>query len=218
MSRNTEPLLDNDQLDGEEKQAVSRRGNNDDVGFVKEFGWESKRLWELAGPAIFTTVCQYSLGALTQTFAGQIGELELAAVSIENSVITGLAFGVMIFVAENEFEEGAEVSVERSHQGSNAAATPPPTTTQPQILEVEKERIVKDGFDGFSHDLHYFGDNEMNSYGPEDADGAEELPDIVSWAAGDEGLVDSLATQYNHPDGTGLFLGKYFDNKLDLMK
>lgn len=96
MSRNTEPLLDNDQLDGEEKQAVSRRGNNDDVGFVKEFGWESKRLWELAGPAIFTTVCQYSLGALTQTFAGQIGELELAAVSIENSVIAGLAFGVMV--------------------------------------------------------------------------------------------------------------------------
>lgn len=96
MSRNTEPLLDNDQLDGEEKQAVSRRGNNDDVGFVKEFGWESKRLWELAGPAIFTTVCQYSLGALTQTFAGQIGELELAAVSIENSVIAGLAFGVML--------------------------------------------------------------------------------------------------------------------------
>ncbi|KAJ7966694.1 Protein DETOXIFICATION [Quillaja saponaria] len=66
------------------------------VSYVKEFGPESKRLWKIAGPAIFTTVAQYSLGALTQTFAGQIGELELAAVSVGNSVIGGLAFGVML--------------------------------------------------------------------------------------------------------------------------
>ncbi|OWM80802.1 protein DETOXIFICATION 33-like [Punica granatum] len=65
-------------------------------GFVTELGSESKRLWRIAGPAIFTAICQYSLGALTQTFAGQVGELALAAVSIENSVIAGLAFGVML--------------------------------------------------------------------------------------------------------------------------
>jgi MATE family multidrug resistance protein len=63
---------------------------------VKEFGRESKTLWKLAGPAIFTSICQYSLGALTQTFAGLVGEIELAAVSVENSVIAGLAFGVMV--------------------------------------------------------------------------------------------------------------------------
>ncbi|XVE69959.1 hypothetical protein DITRI_Ditri10aG0033100 [Diplodiscus trichospermus] len=66
------------------------------VSWIKEFGYESKRLWHLAGPAIFTSICQYSLGALTQTFAGLVGELDLAAVSIENSVIAGLAFGVML--------------------------------------------------------------------------------------------------------------------------
>ncbi|KAL9308892.1 hypothetical protein AtEden1_Chr1g0045361 [Arabidopsis thaliana] len=64
--------------------------------WAKEFGEESKRLWELAGPAIFTAISQYSLGALTQTFSGRLGELELAAVSVENSVISGLAFGVMV--------------------------------------------------------------------------------------------------------------------------
>lgn len=64
--------------------------------WAKEFRQESKRLWELAGPAIFTAISQYSLGALTQTFSGRIGELELAAVSVENSVISGLAFGVMV--------------------------------------------------------------------------------------------------------------------------
>lgn len=63
---------------------------------VKNFGVESKKLWRLAGPAILTSICQYSLGALTQTFAGQVGDLALAAVSVENSVVAGLAFGVMV--------------------------------------------------------------------------------------------------------------------------
>ncbi|KAL8166055.1 hypothetical protein V2J09_007554 [Rumex salicifolius] len=61
----------------------------------QEFGKESKLLWNIAGPAIFTAICQYSLGAITLTFAGLIGEIELAAVSVENSVIAGLSFGVM---------------------------------------------------------------------------------------------------------------------------
>lgn len=63
---------------------------------VNEFGQESKRLWKLAGPAILTTICQNSLGALTQTFAGLVNEVDHAAVSVENSVIAGLAFGVMV--------------------------------------------------------------------------------------------------------------------------
>ncbi|XP_010684414.2 protein DETOXIFICATION 33 [Beta vulgaris subsp. vulgaris] len=66
------------------------------LSLIKEFNHESKKLWSIAGPAIFTAVCQYSMGALTQTFAGQVGDLELAAVSVENSVIAGLGFGVML--------------------------------------------------------------------------------------------------------------------------
>ncbi|KAK4358271.1 hypothetical protein RND71_023881 [Anisodus tanguticus] len=64
--------------------------------FFREFTIESKKLWYLAGPAIFTSLCKYSLGAVTQTFAGHVGTLELAAVSIENSVIAGFSFGVML--------------------------------------------------------------------------------------------------------------------------
>ncbi|XP_057516814.1 protein DETOXIFICATION 33 [Amaranthus tricolor] len=63
---------------------------------LQEFNHESKKLWNIAGPAIFTAVCQYSMGALTQTFAGLVGDLELAAFSVENSVIAGLGFGVML--------------------------------------------------------------------------------------------------------------------------
>ncbi|PIA51719.1 hypothetical protein AQUCO_01100532v1 [Aquilegia coerulea] len=64
--------------------------------FCREFMVETKKLWLLAGPAIFTGICQYSLGAITQVFAGQLGTLELAAVSVENSVIAGFSFGVMM--------------------------------------------------------------------------------------------------------------------------
>ncbi|KAL0421428.1 UNVERIFIED_CONTAM: protein DETOXIFICATION 29 [Sesamum latifolium] len=64
--------------------------------FFKAFTRESKKLWYLAGPAIFTSICQYSLGAITQTFAGHVGTLDLAAFSIENNVIAGLSFGVML--------------------------------------------------------------------------------------------------------------------------
>ncbi|KAL6995614.1 hypothetical protein U1Q18_005749 [Sarracenia purpurea var. burkii] len=71
----------------EDRKAVSN--------YVREFGTESKKLWKIAGPMIVTAVCQYSLGALTQIFTGRIGEIELAVVAVENSVIAGLAYGVM---------------------------------------------------------------------------------------------------------------------------
>ncbi|OIW03458.1 hypothetical protein TanjilG_14683 [Lupinus angustifolius] len=80
------PLLQ-DNSDNKEEKAVK---------FVDGFKSESKKLWKIAGPTILTCLCQYSLGAITQVFTGQIGELELAAVSVENSVVAGLAFGVMV--------------------------------------------------------------------------------------------------------------------------
>ncbi|XP_006852295.2 protein DETOXIFICATION 29 isoform X1 [Amborella trichopoda] len=64
--------------------------------FNREFVVESKKLWYLAGPAIFTSICQYSLGAITQAFAGHVGTLELAAVSMENSVIAGFSLGLLL--------------------------------------------------------------------------------------------------------------------------
>ncbi|XP_047981442.1 protein DETOXIFICATION 33-like isoform X2 [Salvia hispanica] len=79
---------------GGEQPLLEKRGGGG--GFLESFGVESKTLWGISGPAIFTNICQYSLGALTQIFAGQVGELELAAVSVENSVIAGLVFGAML--------------------------------------------------------------------------------------------------------------------------
>lgn len=66
--------------------------------FAREFLNESKKLWYLAGPAIFTSISQYSLGAVTQVFAGQVGTLQLAAVSVENSVIAGFCLGITVIL------------------------------------------------------------------------------------------------------------------------
>ncbi|KAK7383076.1 hypothetical protein VNO78_28742 [Psophocarpus tetragonolobus] len=78
------PLLENNE---DEKQLSYH---------VKRFGHESKNLWQLAGPTILTCICNYSLGALTQTFVGLVADLHLAAFSVENSVIAGLAYGLLL--------------------------------------------------------------------------------------------------------------------------
>ncbi|MED6147787.1 hypothetical protein PIB30_046971 [Stylosanthes scabra] len=92
MSMDT-PLL----LDGNSGNPSNYGDENEKpLSLVKRFGFESKKLWKIAGPAIITALCQYSLGALTITFTGLVDELDLAAVSVQTSVIAGLAFGIML--------------------------------------------------------------------------------------------------------------------------
>ncbi|XP_052164179.1 protein DETOXIFICATION 33-like [Oryza glaberrima] len=79
--------------------AVKKQDDLEEIRSVGELmrlaAEENRRLWYLAGPAIFTSLAQYSLGAVTQVFAGHLTTLELDAVSTENMVIAGLAFGIM---------------------------------------------------------------------------------------------------------------------------
>ncbi|GAB2220463.1 hypothetical protein Droror1_Dr00008114 [Drosera rotundifolia] len=65
-------------------------------GFFGAFLLESKKLWFLAGPSLFTSVAQYSLNAITQTFAGHVGTIELAATSVQNTVIGGFTYGILL--------------------------------------------------------------------------------------------------------------------------
>ena len=59
---------------------------------------ETKKLWRIVGPAIFTRITTYLILIITQAFAGHLGELELAAISIvSNVVIVGYNFGLLIY-------------------------------------------------------------------------------------------------------------------------
>lgn len=77
--------------------------SDDDIGpmngvvdFGREFFHESKRLWCLAAPAMFAYFCQFGLITVTQIFAGHLGTVQLAAVSVENSIISGFPFALIV--------------------------------------------------------------------------------------------------------------------------
>lgn len=71
------------------------------IDFSKEFIIESRKLWHLACPSIFNSVCQYGIGSLTQIFAGHLGTIQLAGISVENSVIAGFGYGILVYVLGN---------------------------------------------------------------------------------------------------------------------
>ncbi|CAG7879105.1 unnamed protein product, partial [Brassica rapa] len=57
---------------------------------------ETKKLWHIVGPSIFTRITTYLTLIITQAFACHLGELELAAISIVNNVvIMGFNFGFL---------------------------------------------------------------------------------------------------------------------------
>ena len=62
----------------------------------KKWSVECKNLWRVAGPVILTEIFQFGLGFVTVAFVGHIGKVELAAVSIVNGVVEGLAFGLLV--------------------------------------------------------------------------------------------------------------------------
>ncbi|KAK1275991.1 Protein TRANSPARENT TESTA 12 [Acorus gramineus] len=57
---------------------------------------ESKEMWHIAGPAILTAIFEFSIGVVTSAYVGQMGDVELAAVSIVQNVIEGFAYGIML--------------------------------------------------------------------------------------------------------------------------
>ncbi|WCJ31951.1 MATE efflux family protein [Euphorbia peplus] len=84
------PLLKNHEEDGydHEQHKLSRK-----------IWIESKKLWQIVGPAIFSRLASYSMLVITQAFAGHLGDLELAAISIANNVIVGFDFGLLLGMA-----------------------------------------------------------------------------------------------------------------------
>lgn len=57
---------------------------------------ESKKLWLIVGPAIFSRISTYSVLVISQAFAGHLGDLDLAAISIALNVIIGFDLGLMV--------------------------------------------------------------------------------------------------------------------------
>ncbi|KAA8546749.1 hypothetical protein F0562_003178 [Nyssa sinensis] len=73
--------------------------DDQDLDLSQRIWIESKKLWHIVGPAIFSRIASYSMLVITQAFAGHLGDLELAAISIANNVIVGFDFGLLLGMA-----------------------------------------------------------------------------------------------------------------------
>ncbi|RVW62752.1 Protein detoxification 21 [Vitis vinifera] len=70
---------------------------------IKEKVWgETKRLWIVAGPAIFTRFSTFGINIISQAFIGHIGPTELAAYALVITVLLRFANGILS-VMESEW-------------------------------------------------------------------------------------------------------------------
>ncbi|XP_010491708.1 PREDICTED: protein DETOXIFICATION 26-like [Camelina sativa] len=68
-------------------------------GVTREIWTETKKLWYIVGPAIFTGLATNSILVITQAFGGHLGDLELAAISIINNFTLGFNYGLLLGTA-----------------------------------------------------------------------------------------------------------------------
>ncbi|CAK7339621.1 unnamed protein product [Dovyalis caffra] len=80
-------------------EGKNKGDDDDDQDLARRVWVESKKLWQIVGPAIFSRLTSYSMLVITQAFAGHLGDLELAAISIANNVIVGFDFGLLLGMA-----------------------------------------------------------------------------------------------------------------------
>ncbi|MFQ6646637.1 hypothetical protein Gotur_018891 [Gossypium turneri] len=83
-----------------QKLLIEAKKNEDGGVKFKEKLWtESKKLWIVAGPAIFTKFSTFGVTIVSQAFVGHIGPTELAAFSLCCTVLFRFGNGVLIGMA-----------------------------------------------------------------------------------------------------------------------
>ncbi|MBA0852073.1 hypothetical protein Goshw_000903 [Gossypium schwendimanii] len=83
-----------------QKLLIEAKKNEDgDVKFKEKLWTESKKLWIVAGPAIFSKFSTFGVTIISQAFVGHIGPTELAAFSLCCTVLFRFGNGVLIGMA-----------------------------------------------------------------------------------------------------------------------
>ncbi|GAB4861311.1 Protein DETOXIFICATION 27 [Ancistrocladus abbreviatus] len=92
-----EPLIAKKSLLSPSIAGATKEGSGGDLG--RRVWIETRKLWHIVGPSIFSRVASFSMNIVTQAFAGHLGDLPLAAISIANTVIVGFTFGLLLGMA-----------------------------------------------------------------------------------------------------------------------
>ena len=90
-------------MEGDEERAPLLENNGGGKGGAEGSLWrrtweESKKLWRIVGPATVGRVALYGMCVITQAYAGHLGDLELASISIATNVIVAFNFGLLVNV------------------------------------------------------------------------------------------------------------------------
>lgn len=85
-------------MEGEVKEKLLKvnNGGDDESSFKNKLWIESKKMWVVAGPAIFTRFSTFGVTVITQAFVGHIGSTELAALSVVFTVLLRFANGILV--------------------------------------------------------------------------------------------------------------------------
>ncbi|EOA40205.1 hypothetical protein CARUB_v10008925mg [Capsella rubella] len=82
-----------------EKTAEKRGDEEDELGMKEKVWTESKKLWVVAAPAIFSRFSSFGVSLVTQAFVGHLGPTELAAYSITFTVLLRFSNGILLGMA-----------------------------------------------------------------------------------------------------------------------
>lgn len=75
-------------------EPVENRRNEEDL--KTELWKENKKMWVVAGPAIFTRFSTFGINVISQAFVGHIGATELAAYALVFTLLTRFANGLLV--------------------------------------------------------------------------------------------------------------------------
>lgn len=84
-------------MEGEIQEKLLRQGDVDEEVKLMDKVWiETKKIWIVAGPAIFTRFSTYGINLISQGFVGHIGPTELAAYSLVVTVLLRFSNGILV--------------------------------------------------------------------------------------------------------------------------
>ncbi|KAK2451324.1 protein DETOXIFICATION [Trifolium repens] len=78
------------------QQLLEKKSNSEEESLRKKVWDESKKIWVVAGPAIFTRFSSFGMNVITQAFVGHIGSTELAAYALVSTVLTRFVIGILL--------------------------------------------------------------------------------------------------------------------------
>lgn len=78
------------------KTVEEEEGEEEKLSLWKRVWEESKKMWIVAGPAIFNRISTFGIYIISQAFVGHIGSKELAGFAIVYTVFIRFANGILV--------------------------------------------------------------------------------------------------------------------------